>query len=145
MSKIRLAFVANDGNAYAPETEIGKQLGFITWTPSKLRIERADSSDSNQSYNVHLSQDSTIIDEKTLPEDIQKKYVGKIVAPRVLFQEVVKDEKGNDKPNEIFSETIKVEIPAGENYVDAYVGGKFQPGMLYGGANIEVQVKKIKD
>lgn len=85
MSKIRLAFVANDGNAYAPETEIGKHLGFITWTPSKLRIERADSSDSNQSYNVHLSQDSTIIDEKTLPEDIQKKYVGKIVAPRVLF------------------------------------------------------------
>lgn len=132
MSQIQLAFVANDGNAYAPETEIGQQLSYITWTPSKMRIERMENSDFSISYTVHLSQNSTVIDKNDLPEDIQKKYNGKIVAPKVLFYK-----NDNGKPAKESSETIKVTIPTGEKHVDFYIGGKFQEGMLYGGASPE--------
>lgn len=130
MNQITLAFVANDGNAYAPDTEIGKQLGYITWTPSKLRIERVHK--TNEEIKVTLEQQSELLDKSSLPQDIQEKYAGKIVTPRVLFYE-----NEDAIRTKTFSETIEVTIPKDKDYIDIYVGGKFQPGMLYCGASPE--------
>lgn len=167
MSQIKLAFVANDGNAYAPETEIGKQLGFITWTPSKLRIERAEGSFLDDEVKVTLGQrvitiqeflkENQIKKEGKTPEQIaneekeilsHKTYIEKVIADlpgdiqakyknKIDAPKVLFYTDENGKPSKESSETINVTIPAHKNFVDIYVGGLFQKEALYGGASAE--------
>jgi hypothetical protein len=77
---LQLAFVANNGKTYPPDSEIGRQMGYITWTPSKLRITLSE----NKGGELILTQNPT---ENLGNLDLPQEFTSQITTPKVLFYE----------------------------------------------------------
>lgn len=125
---LQLAFVANNGKTYPPDSEIGRQMGYITWTPSKLRITLSE----NKGGELILTQNPT---ENLGNLDLPQEFTSQITTPKVLFYENL-GAKGEEQ--------LKITIREDQNEIEVYVGGLFQPGKLYNGASPQQKDITIK-
>jgi len=142
MNTFNISFVANDGKAYKSDSKVGKRLGYITWTPSLLRIN-FNTVDLNIVNEISLEQkcikslkiESWKRDDGTF-SDGAKEFFERYSEPKVKFY---------SKPN-LLNEINSVKVTSDDlrkGYVDIYVAGDFQEGKLYGGASPEQKDIKI--
>lgn len=127
-SNFTLSFIGINDNA-APNA------AYITWTPTKFRISRSDSSNSEK---LALNQEQL---KDTIPEFPKDIDLSKLGTPTILFyDDNIVGSKGE--------ETYEVLFKAGESHKDIFVGGKFQAEKLFNGASpedLDIKIKAIKD
>lgn len=127
-SNFTLSFIGINDNAVP-------NAAYITWTPTKFRISRSDSSNSE---NFTLNQEQL---KDTIPEFPKDIDLSKLGIPTILFYD-------NNAPNSKGEESYEIQFKAGESHKDIFVGGKFQAEKLFNGASpedLDIKIKAIKD
>lgn len=127
-SNFTLSFIGINDNA-------STEAAYITWTPTKFRISRSDSSSLEK---LILSQEQIKDVVAEFPKDID---LSKLAIPTILFYD---DNVLGTKSKE----SCEIQFEIGESNKDIFVGGKFQAEKLFNGASpedLDIKIKAIKD
>lgn len=127
-SNFALSFIGINDNA-SPEA------AYITWTPTKFRISRSDSSNSEK---ITLDQEQLKDTVLEFPKDID---LSKLGVPTLLFYD-------NNVIGTKGKESFEIQFKIGESHKDIFIGGKFQAEKLFNGASpedLDIRIKAIKD
>lgn len=111
------------------------EAAYITWTPSRFRISRSDSSGSEK---IALGQEQIEQSAPIFPKEVDSSQIG---IPTVLFY-------ADSTPGSVGKESYEITFKAGESHKDIFVGGKFQDGKLFNGASpegLDIKIKALKD
>lgn len=127
-SNFTLSFIGIDDQPCA-------EAAYLTWTPSRFRILRSESSGSEKIVlgQEHIEQTAPIF-----PKEVDSSQIG---IPTVLFY-------ADSTPGSAGKESYEITFEAGEKHKDIFVGGKFQEGKLFNGASpegLDIKIQALKD